>query len=229
MRTVGIIGGLGPETTSEFYLKVISLCYKKDPTARPPMLMWSIPLEYQIEKDLITSAMGEERYLPYMIDAAKRLEQGGADFIVIPCNSVHIFINEVRASVHIPVLSIVDETVRLLESKGVKEVGLLATTTTVQKNLYQSQLQDKGITTHLLARSNQELIGTVINRLVLGQETEEDKAVLLSMIKDFTEKGISNILLACTDLQLLVPQIDNAEILDTMEILAQATAKEIMS
>ena len=194
-------------------------------TDYPSLVLYSLPLTGFDE----TGIVDEDLVLQQLEEGIQILEQAQCDFIVIPCNSVHIFINEVRASVHIPVLSIVDETVRLLESKGVKEVGLLATTTTVQKNLYQSQLQDKGITTHLLARSNQELIGTVINRLVLGQETEEDKAVLLSMIKDFTEKGISNILLACTDLQLLVPQIDNAEILDTMEILAQATAKEIMS
>mgnify|MGYP000521764234 CR=1 FL=1 len=74
-------------------------------------------MEYQIEEDLIQRAIGEERYIPFLVDAAKRLESGGADFIVIPCNSVHIFINEVRSAVKIPILSIVEETAKFLETK----------------------------------------------------------------------------------------------------------------
>src|SRR5258708_349756 len=127
MKTVGIIGGLGPETTAKFYLEIISNSQHQNNEARPPILMWSIPLPLGIEEDLITRAQGEERYLPFMIDAAKRLEKGGADFIVIPCNSVHIFINEVRSSVNIPVLSIIEETLKFLKNKSISKVGLLAT------------------------------------------------------------------------------------------------------
>jgi len=117
MKTAGIIGGLGPETTSQFYLEIIFSCFQTNKTARPPLLIWSIPLEYQIESDLITKAEGEERYIPYLVDAAKRLENGGADFIVIPCNSAHIFIDVVRKAVKIPVLSIVEETTKFLSGK----------------------------------------------------------------------------------------------------------------
>ena len=94
MKTVGIIGGLGPETTSEFYLEIIFSCYQKNKISRPPIIIWNVPLEYKIEEDLITKATGEERYIPYLIDATKRLESGGADFLVMPCNSLHIFIQK---------------------------------------------------------------------------------------------------------------------------------------
>lgn len=125
MKTAGIIGGLGPETTAEFYLQTIFAAFKKDKKARPPILMWSIPLKYQIEEDLLTKAEGEERYLPYLIDAAKRLESGRADFIVIPCNSVHIFIDQIRISVNIPVLSIVEETSVFLKEMNIKRLDFL--------------------------------------------------------------------------------------------------------
>ena len=122
MKTIGIIGGLGPETTSEFYLRLIFKSYQKNKIQRPPILMWSIPMEYKIENDLIQSATGEERYIPYLIEAAKRLESGGADFLVVPCNSVHIFIEEIRKAVGIPVLSIVEETANFLKEQNIEKV-----------------------------------------------------------------------------------------------------------
>ena len=56
MKTAGIIGGLGPETTSQFYLEIIFSCFQANKKARPPLLIWSVPLEYQIESDLVTKA-----------------------------------------------------------------------------------------------------------------------------------------------------------------------------
>lgn len=229
MKTVGIIGGLGPETTSEFYLRIISLCHQKNKIARPPILMWSIPLSYQVEEDLITKAIGEERYIPYLVEAAQRLESGGADFIVIPCNSVHVFINEVRAAVTIPVLSIVEESVTALKSKDITQVGLLATKTTIQRNLYGEKLAANGIVVAHINDLQQEKIGEIINRLVLKQENETDRTELIDMINNFVSQGVTNILLACTDLQLLVPQVEGVQVLDTMEILAEVTANKILS
>ena len=76
MKTVGIIGGLGPETTSEFYLDIVFSCQKKDKTARPGIIISSVPLPYQIEEDLILKNEGSERYIPYLTEEAKRLEKG---------------------------------------------------------------------------------------------------------------------------------------------------------
>ena len=91
MKKVGIIGGVGPETTAEFYLDVIFSCQEKNKTARPNIIISSIPLPYQIEEDLIMRNVGSERYIPYLTAEAQRLEKAGADFIVMPCNSLHIF------------------------------------------------------------------------------------------------------------------------------------------
>lgn len=228
MKTVGIIGGLGPETTAKFYLEIINSCYGENKVTRPPILMWSVPLEYQVEEDLITRATGEERYVPYLVDAAKRLEAGGADFLVIPCNSVHIFINEVRSAVEIPVLNIVEETIKFLSQKDIQEVGLLATTATLKHNLYQPKLKKSGIKTVLLNSGYQERLGTIINKLVLSQISEDEKQELLRIIHSFSDDGKMTILLACTDLQLIVLKMAGVEIYDTMKILADATVEKIL-
>ena len=70
MRTVGIIGGLGPETTADFYLEVVFSFFDKNKQNRPPMLMWNVPIPNQIEEDFITKGEGAERYLPFLVDAA---------------------------------------------------------------------------------------------------------------------------------------------------------------
>ncbi|MFH2019704.1 MAG: amino acid racemase [bacterium] len=228
MKTVGVIGGLGPETTSQFYLEVIFNSFQKNKAQRPPILIWSIPLGYQIEEDLIKRAEGEDRYIPYLQDAARRLEQSGADFIVIPCNSVHIFIEDVRKVVKIPVLSIVEETAQFLRSNKIHQIGLLATKSTVEKQLYQSLLEKNNISMILPDLDDQERIGTLINNLVVNRYNEEDRKELLKLIDNLSNKGIKDVVLACTDLQLLTPKHDNVHIYDSMAILADATVREIL-
>ena len=228
MKTACIIGGLVPETTSQFYLEVIFDAFQKNKVERPPLLMWSIPLKYKIEEDLITRAEGEERYIPYLQDAAKRLESGGADFIVIPCNSVHIFINEIRKSVKIPVLSIVEETSNFLKEKSVSEIGLLATKSTVDKKLYQLPLEKNGIIIALPDVQDQEKIGTLINNIVVNRYDDKDRAELLNIIERLSNKSVKDVVLACTDLQLLTPTHDHVNIYDSMAILADATVREIL-
>lgn len=228
MKTVGVIGGLGPETTANFYLEVVFSTFDKNKIERPPMLIWNVPLPYKVEEDFITKAEGEEQYIPFLIDAAKRLEKGGANFIVIPCNSVHIFIEDVRRAVNIPVLSIVEETVQFLKEREIKDAGILATSATIRKQLYEGKLHENGIVTHNPSEEDQAQMGEIINHLVHSQHTDEDKKKLLQIIDTFATKGVKTILLACTDLQLLVPQHDNVKIYDTMAILAQAAVRDIL-
>ncbi len=228
MKTVGIIGGLGPETTSKFYLEVVFLCFEKDKINRPPMLIWNVPLSYDIEEKFITQAQGKEKYLPFLVEAAQRLEKGGADFIVIPCNSVHVLIDEVKKAVNIPVLSIIEETVQFLKKRDILAVGLLATSSTIREKLYENKLSQNGITVKNLENEDQKLIGDIINNLVHSRQDDVDKKKLVEITQNFVDKGIRTILLACTDLQLITPAIADIEIIDSMEILVQSTVREIL-
>lgn len=228
MKTVGIIGGLGPETTADFYLEVVFSFFDKNKLNRPPMLTWNVPIPNKVEEDFIKTGEGAERYLPFLIDAARRLEKGGADFIVIPCNSVHIFIEEVRKSVAIPVLSIIDETVNFLKEKEIKEVGVLSTSTTIRQKLYDDKLKDNGIAIQIPNNDNQLKVGTIINNLVHSRNDEKDKEEILKIIDNMSSTGLKTIILACTDLQVIVHEHKNVQIYDTMAILAEATVRELL-
>ena len=228
MKTVGIIGGLGPETTANFYLEVVFSFFEKNKETRPPMLLWNVPIPNKVEEEFITSTKGGEVYVPLLVDAAKRLEKGGADFIVIPCNSVHMFIDNVRKAVKIPVLSIIEETVAFLNEQKVKEVGILATSVTLRKKLYEHAFSKSGIRSQAPSDENQAKMGRIIRNLVASRYTEEDRVQLLFIIEQFIAQGVQTVILACTDLQMLAPEHEQVRIYDTMKILADSTISELL-
>lgn len=228
MKTVGIIGGVGPETTSEFYLDIIFGTYKQSKEQRPGILISSVPLPYKIEADLIERNEGAERYIPYLTKEAKRLEDSGADFLVMPCNSLHVFIEEIRNSVSIPVLSIIEETVKFIKEKGYKRVGIISTSATIQNKLYENAFEDAGIDYITPDDFQQAKMGKIIINLVTGQQRNEDREEIINIIETFDTKDVDCVALACTDLQLLIPKHKNLPVFDTMKILADATVRELL-
>ena len=229
MKTVGIIGGLGPETTSEFYLDIIFSCQRKDKSARPGIIIASVPLPYEIEEDLILRNEGSYRYIPYLVAEAQRLEQAGADFIVMPCNSLHIFINQIRKSVSIPVLSIIEETVKFLKRENFGSVGIVSTSATIKNKLYENAFAENNIQYIAPDELQQARMGKFILNLVTGQQKNRDRDELISIIGDFEDKNVDCVILACTDLQLLIPQHTKLKIFDTMKILADSTTEAILA
>ncbi|MEK7535701.1 MAG: amino acid racemase [Patescibacteria group bacterium] len=229
MKTVGIIGGLGPETTSEFYLDIVFSSSKKDKTARPGIIISSVPLPYQIEEDLILRSEGAERYIPYLTTEAQRLEKAGAEFIVMPCNSLHVFIKQIRESVSVPVLSIVEEMVKFLKQENMNRVGIVSTSATIKNKLYETAFAEHGIEYVAPDELQQARMGKFILNLVTGQQKNRDRDELIGIINDFEGKNVDCVILACTDLQLLIPQHSKLKIFDTMKIFADATVEMILN
>jgi aspartate racemase len=228
MKTVGIIGGLGPETTSEFYLDIIFSCQKLSKTERPGILISSVPLPYQIEEDLILRNTGSERYIPYLTKEAQRLERAGSDFLVMPCNSLHVFIEDIRKSVSIPVLSIIEETVTFIKNNNYKRVGIISTSATIQNKLYENAFEKKGIDYVTPNDLQQAKMGKIILNLVSGLQKNQDREEIINIINSFEKEDVDCVALACTDLQLLIPKHPKLEIFDTMKILVEATVRELM-
>lgn len=224
IKTLGIIGGLGPETTARFYMEVVFACSKSS-GRRPQILISNVAVPLSVEKELITEAKNMNNILPFLLNAAVQLEKGGADFIVIPCNTVHIFIKEIRSSVDIPVLSIIEETSNFIHNAKINEVGVFATTATIKNKLFDENLKHNNIKMITPTASNQSKMGAIINRLVNNQKTKKDKDEFTKIIEDTNAK---NVILACTDLQILDPKIDGVRIFDTMDILAKSAVKELL-
>lgn len=228
MKTAGIIGGLGPETSAKFQLEIISSCLKNNRDQRPPFLMWNVPVVIEAEKELITKNGDGKTFLPLLKEAAKILEKGGADFLVMSCNTLHIFIEDVRRAVNVPILSIIDETVTVLKKQNIRKVGLLATSKTISKNLFGNKFKANEIQQIIPSRKDQSELDRIIHRIVLGKVSLKDKIKVKEIVTKIAKKGTRDIILACTDLQLVMENYPQLTILDTMQILAKASAQEIL-
>ena len=229
MKKVWIIWWLWPETTAEFYLDVIFSCQKKNSKVRAPIIISSVPLPYAIEKDLIEKSSWIERFIPYLVKEAKRLEKSWADFLVVPCNSVHVFIEDIRKSVNIPVLSILEETISFLNKNNFKKVWVISTSATIKNNLYENILEKNNIDYLAPDDFYQAQMWKIISNLVNWIHNNNDREQLIKTINDFEDKNLDCVILACTDLQLLIPDHPSLKIFDTMKILSDSTSDMILS
>jgi aspartate racemase len=227
MKTVGIIGGFGPETTAAFQLEIVALCAAQKLRERPPILMWNTPIPLYIEDDLILKGESADKFLPFLISGAKILEKAGSDFLVFPCNTLHIFIDEIRNAVSIPVLSIIDEMATSLEKNGVDKIGLIGTNITIKSNMHTNKLRTFGIKTVQPSKVDQAHIDRIIHSILNQKDMVKSKKDIGRIANRFKIQGIHHILLACTDLQLLFPSIPGLSVHDTMDVLARAAVREI--
>ena len=152
----------------------------------------------------------------------------GSGFIAIACNTVHLFIGEIRQAVGIPVLSVMEETARVLAADKVKSIGLLASETTRNFGLYEKPLSDKGIS--IVYPENQEAVTRAILCVMGNKLSGEDKRGLVSIVDGLKEKGAEAAVLGCTELPLAISQKDSAlPLYDTLQILAEASVKKSIS
>lgn len=226
MKMVGVIGGLGPETSAKLYLQIVETCFKKNNVTRPPILLWNVPIPYRMESNLILKNQGANKFLPFLVDAARNLQKAGADFLILPCNSMHIFIEDIRNSVDIPVISIVEEVAKLLNKQNILSVGILATSTTLTSQLFQNALRSRGVKISTPTKSDQIKLGVVINNILQKKQTLQNLQTLKQIISRLETE---NIILACTDLQLMVKNCHNVKIIDTLEVLKNATIRKMLS
>ena len=229
MKSVGVIGGLGPETTAEFYLEVVFGCQKRNTTQRPLIVISSVPLLFEIERDLIANNTGKERYIPFLVDEARRLEKSGVDFLVMPCNSLHVFIEEIRDAVSIPVLSIVEETIRYMQQENFSNVGLISTSATVKNSVYENELRKNNIRFETPSDLEKAKMDKIIQKLIEGRQLNADRDEIVNAANNLAKSGVDCVALACTDLQLLLPSSTDVPVFDTMKILADATVRELVS
>ena len=226
MKTLGILGGVGPETTSKIYLAIIDLFRKNKEDNYPSIIIYNLPFPSVIETEAIIKGINSHKMLPYLIDGAKILEKAGATFGILPCNTLHKYINEIREAVKIPFLSILDEVVWRLKLIKVRSVGILATETTVKDKLYDEALKGHGIDVLYPTRTEQEILNKIIVELIREKKNDLQGQEIETICFSLSKRGAESILLACTDLQVASFRA-NLPIVDTTEVLMQASMREL--
>lgn len=213
---LGIVGGLSPEVTAEFYLKIVEQS-RHFMDRYPHIIIDSIPLDSALEREIIVNSKDETRLLPFLLESVRRLQN--TDLIVIPCNTAHIFIEDLRKESSVPILSIVEETAHFLKTSGHKKCGLIATTSTVKSDIY----RDESVEFFQPTAEEQLDISRTILKSIRNELTETDKA----NIRIIAEKMLRNygcVVLGCTDMRFIV----QGHYVDSFEILADAVFDRIM-
>ncbi len=216
---IGVLGGMGPESTAYTYGKMISYCQKKYgaklDSEFPPILIYSMPVP-----DVVENLDNDLEVLDYLKSGIKRLENAGADFFIIPCNSMQGFVPELRKDFN--VLSIVEETLKAAKKTNIQNWGILATEVTIGKGYFQKAFDEAGLCISEPESKEQVLLTLAIRQILCG-EKEEPKKLLVEVADSLKEKGAEGILLACTDLPIVISdEISGLLTIDTADVIAKA-------
>lgn len=225
MKTMGLIGGMSWESSSEYY-RIVNEEIRK----RLGGLHSAISVLYSVDFEEIENCQRNnewEKAARILIDAACKLELAGADFIVICTNTMHKVANKIQAGINIPVLHIADITAQQVLSSGIGTVGLLGTKYTMEQDFYISRLEDHGIKVLVPNKTDRETVNSVIfNELCMGQIIDESRIRYKSIIEDLIEQGVEGIILGCTEISLLVkPEDSTVPLFDTTLIHALGAVK----
>ncbi len=223
MKTIGIMGGMGPMATVDLMKKIILATPASKDQDHIPML---VDNNSQIP-DRTKAIMGQGASpAPEMVKTAKRLMMAGADFIIIACNTAHYFLPEILPQISIPVLSIIDVTTNSALEKGVKSVGLLATTGTVSTGLYQKKLEASGIQCITPPADKQHLIDDMIYQGVKANNENYDTHAVEELLAEMQNAGAEAFILGCTEVPVAVSMYKlQGEFIDATDELAKAAIK----
>jgi aspartate racemase len=223
MKTIGLIGGMSWESSAEYY-KIINETVKKrlGGLHSATLIMYSVDFE-DIEK--LQHAGEWDKATEFMVDAAQKVERGGADFVLICTNTMHKMADEVQQAISIPLLHIADATAAEIKAHNMKHVGLLGTRFTMEEDFYKRRLQeDHGLTTIVPEEDERTIVHDIIyDELCCGEIRESSREKYKIIIEHLIKRGAEGIILGCTEIPLLVSQKDSpVPVFDTTRIHAEA-------
>ncbi|QTD40828.1 aspartate/glutamate racemase family protein [Sporosarcina sp. Te-1] len=226
MKVIGLIGGMSWESSVEYY-RIINEEVKR----RLGGLHSAKCLLYSVDFDEIERYQSKgdwEKAGEVLGNAARSLEKGGADFIVICTNTMHKVIGNIQSRINVPLLHIADATASQIKEEGINSVGLLGTRYTMEQDFYKSRLESNGIKVIVPNNGNErEIINKIIyEELCLGKIHQESRDYFKKIIHGLIESGAEGIILGCTEIGLLVkPGDSKVPLFDTTYIHACEAVK----
>jgi aspartate racemase len=223
-KRLAIIGGQGPVTSAKFCIG-INERFRDATGCQPDIMLANMPISKESEQRMIAGEKDIETF-ELMTLAVERLTAAGTDFIVIPCNTAHVFIDQLRSISSKPIISIVEECAKECKTRGVRKVGLLASMQTIQEKLHEKALVAEGV--GVVIPENQKEIDHVIMNILNHITTEKDKQLLVGSIAKLKEKGAEAVILACTDFSLLLSEEDLCvPLIDSLTVLENVTVEKL--
>lgn len=230
MRVLGLIGGMSWESSASYYRLLNEGVRRRlggQHNARTLM--------YTVDFADVESMQREGRWEEagdLLADAARRLERGGADCVVLCTNTMHKLADRIESAVGIPLLHIVDATAAALAARGFDRVGLLGTAFTMEEAFYRGRLRDRfGVETIVPDEDGRRLVhGVIYDELCQGVVRPESRAAYAAVMGRLAEMGAQAIVLGCTEIGLLVGPADSPlPLFDTTALHAAAAVEYALS
>jgi aspartate racemase len=219
-RTVGVLGGMGPWATLDFFARLLRLT----PAARDQDHVRVLIDNNPTVPDRTAFLLGRgEDPTPWLVAGARGLAAAGADFLAIPCNTAHAFYPAIAGSVAIPVLHMLEEAAAAAAQAHprVRRVGLLATAGTVRAGLYARAFDRYGVQTLVPGEPDQAATDALIAAIKAGPRPEH-RAPAVELVAALAARGAEVVVLGCTELPLVLPaDAAPVPVLDPTEVLAR--------
>ncbi len=230
MQTLGIIGGLGPESTIDYYQRIIALYRERTGDGSyPEFIINSVNLTKGLDFMAVNDLAGMADYL---LEGIGKLARAGADFGLISANTPHIVFDDVAPKSPIPLISIVEATCAAAKARKLKRLALFGTRYTMQATFYPKVFSREGIELLVPEPNDQDYIhDKYMNELVPGKFLPETRASLLAIVDRMKAKSdIGGVILAGTELPLILrdPEHNGIPFLDTTKIHVEAAVAEML-
>lgn len=226
MTTVGIVGGLGPESTIDYYRRILEL-WQRDDLSSPSIVIDSL----DVQRALRLVGSDRQAFTEYLLQSLRRLAGAGVDFIAITANTPHLVFDELAELSVVPLLSIVEVCAEEAQRRGMKRLALLGTRFTMEASFYPEVFERHGIE---VVRPNGEDIALVHQKytgeLLKGQFLDSTRDVFTSLIARLgNEHGVDGIILGGTELPLLLTEslVAGIPLLDTTALHVEAIVKRL--
>lgn len=227
MKTIGIIGGLGPEATVDYYNGIInSFKNEKADLVYPEIIIYSVNMSEFI------GLMREKKYdkaVDKVVEKAESLAKAGAEFIAITANTPHMFFEQISKRSPLPILSIVEATREECVKHSYRKAGLMGTGFTMNATFYQDVFRKSGIEVVLPSEEDKQILNhKLFSEIELGIFKEDTRNILIDITKKMVrEHGIDSMILGCTELPLILTEAEYAGIpmLNTTGIHVEAIVR----
>jgi aspartate racemase len=220
-KSVGVIGGLGPAATLDFFDRIL----KRTKAQRDQDHLRVIIDNNTKVPDRNAFADGNGPSPAAAIAASARgLQNAGAEFIVMACNTAHAYEAEIRAAITIPFISMIDETVAAVAELRPERAGVLAGDACLAANLYQEKLKRAGVEPVLLSPDSQRTFMEVLYRIKAGDTGETVRRSMATLARKLEAQGAEVLIAGCTEAPLVLTQDDvEAELISSTDVLVEKT------
>ena len=227
-KTIGILGGMGPEATAYFFNLIIKSTDAAKDQEHIPILIWNNP---KIPPRTEAILYGGPSPLPLLVEGVKILEKGGAGLIVMPCITAHYFARQIARRAKVPFVNLLDESLRFAKKRipGMKKAGLVASSGTVKSRLFHKTFEKNGIEIMTPEPNEQRKVTDAIfgnSGIKAGFTTGRPRTTVVRIARRLIERGAEAVIAGCTEVPLVLKENDiSVPLIEPMKIGALTCIK----